>query len=87
MLGNKQTSQYETVIELLQYFAIIKRCSLNDRCADCGFASFAQKTGRPHLETLYISINHGIFLCARCAQIHQDLLPKEVSDTRPVPSC
>ena len=39
---------------------------------------------RGSLSRIYVSLNHGIFLCSNCARIHQENYGVEVSFVKPV---
>ena len=48
----------------------------NQYCVDCGTKLHA---GASFFDQIYVSINHGIFLCHNCASIHQAHYGVEIS--------
>jgi len=47
--------------------------SENQYCVDCGtklHGAIGQSLGTQMFDNIYVSINHGIFLCHNCAHIH-----------------
>lgn len=55
----------------------------NQYCCDCGSklqaSSLSHSSNESCFEQIFVSINHGIFLCHNCASIHQNNYGVEIS--------
>ena len=80
-----ESSELTPTEKILADFAQLKANLHNSECADCK-SSESSQSSQVLQELNWVSVNNGVFLCVGCAMIHKEVLTKEISDVRMVPS-
>ena len=61
------------------------RQASNQYCADCGYKMVHSRApSSQDFARIFVSVNHGIFICENCALLHQQNYGVEVSFIKPI---